>query len=310
MTAKKVARKAIDVLFSLVIVVVLFALVTSYLGFQTYVVRSGSMEPEIHTASVAIVNENVNFYDIRVGDVVAFKLQTGELVTHRVIEISKIDGITHFLTKGDNNDAADGYTTNIQNYYGKTIYSIPNLGYVMDWVMSLQGRIVMIGAGLALILIYMMLEEEKKVYMLMRHVQDTEDMQPGDSRHFTFTFQTDNHVENVTIAEIVPEGLVFVEGSAFVNGELDENAIFDAEQLALLFSMIDIKDQEIMLEFDLMRPVPIEIADDGTIIGEATEEEAEMGVEEAEDDNDMSELDEDPKPIDVEPSEPMEDIEE
>ena len=164
MSFKKIGRKVIDVIFSLVIIVVLIALVTSYIGFQPYVVRSGSMEPEIHTASVAIVNENVNFYDIEVGDVVAFKLQTGELVTHRVIEITKIDGITHFMTKGDNNDVADGYTTNIQNYYGKTIYSIPNLGYFMDWMTSMQGRFIMIGAGLIMILLYMFMEEEKRIY--------------------------------------------------------------------------------------------------------------------------------------------------
>jgi signal peptidase len=292
MSIKKVARKAIDVLFSLVIIVLLFALVTSYLGFQTYVVRSGSMEPEIHTASVAIVNENVNFYDIRVGDVVAFKLQTGELVTHRVIEISKIDGITHFLTKGDNNDAADGYTTNIQNYYGKTIYSIPNLGYFMDWVMSAQGRIVTIGSGLALILIYMMLDDEKKIYMLLRHVQDTEDMQPGDVRHFTFSLQTDNPAENVVFTEVVPVGMTFVEGSARVNGEIDENAAFNIEQGVLMFSAVDIKDDEIMLEFDLMVPAPEEIAEEDV----------------AEEEGGMPTLEEDPTPMDIEPVEPIEEI--
>lgn len=269
---KKIARKAIDVLFSLVIVVVLFALITSYLGFKPYVVRSGSMEPEIHTASVAVVNENVNFYDIEVGDVVAFKLQTGELVTHRVIEITKIDGITHFMTKGDNNDVADGYTTNIQNYYGKTEFSIPNLGYFMDWMMSIQGRIVLIGSGIALILIYMMLEEEKKIYVLMRHIQDTEDMQPGDTRHFTIAFQTDNPSENVIMTEIVPENLVFVDGTAMVNGQVDEEAAFNIEQGTLMFSAVDIKEDEVMFEFDLIYPVPEEYSFDKEEIEEVQTE--------------------------------------
>ena len=292
MSIKKIARKAIDVLFSLVIVVVLFALITSYLGFKPYVVRSGSMEPEIHTASVAIVNENANFYDIEVGDVVAFKLQTGELVTHRVIEITKIDGITHFMTKGDNNDAADGYTTNIQNYYGKTEFSIPNLGYIMDWMMSLQGRIVLIGSGIALILIYMMLEEEKKVYVLLRHIQDTEDMQVGDVRHFAISFQTDNPSENVIATEVIPDGLIFVEGTAMVNGEVDEGAVFDVEQGTLMFSAVDIKDDEVMFEFDLTVPVPEEEVVEGIINNMENEEnvgmpelELEAEAEKTEDEN-------------------------
>lgn len=159
MKFNKVVMKTIDIGFKILIVFALVVLISNYLGFKLYVVRSGSMEPNIHTGSLAIVYEKADFYEMEVDDVVAFKLVNGELVTHRITEITKIDGITHFMTKGDANEVSDGYTTNIQNFYGETIWSIPGVGYIADWASSTTGLIILIGSALILLIVYNLLDD-------------------------------------------------------------------------------------------------------------------------------------------------------
>lgn len=159
----KAYRKIIDIAVVILVIFSLVLLISNYFGFNLYVVRSGSMEPNIHTGSLAIVYERADFYSMEVGDVVAFKLVNGELVTHRIEEITKLDGITYFLTKGDANEVSDGYTTNIQNFYGETIYSLPGVGYVADWVTSKFGKWVLIGiAGMLAILYWLCNDDEEE----------------------------------------------------------------------------------------------------------------------------------------------------
>lgn len=161
---RKCARKAIDIGFLLIMIFALAVLIANYIGYNFYVVRSGSMEPNIHTGSLAIVYERADFYEMEVGDIVAFKLVNGELVTHRIEDITKIDGITHFLTKGDANEVSDGYTTNIQNFYGETVRSVPGVGYFVDWASSLQGRIVIVGIlAIFLVIYYFWLNDKEEI---------------------------------------------------------------------------------------------------------------------------------------------------
>lgn len=94
-------------------------------GVKAYIVMSGSMEPEIQTGSLCMVNRRASFDRIREGDVIAFET-AGGMVTHRVV---RKDG-EWLETKGDANDISDGYTTTRENYRGETIFSVPYLGYL------------------------------------------------------------------------------------------------------------------------------------------------------------------------------------
>lgn len=260
-TFRGIVRRIIDIIFTLIIGIVLVALVTNYMGYKTYIVRSGSMEPAIHTAAVAIVNENKSFYDIEIGDIVAFKLQTGELVTHRTIEETKIDGITYFMTKGDNNDMADGFTVNIQNYYGETIYSIPGLGYFMDWFMSPQGRIVAIGLGIGLILLYVLMqEEEEKEAILVPHAVKVDKDDKG----------------RIILTGILADGLNYVPDTALIDGQKDVRAKYDQKNREIRFTPFEVDEQGMILEFDATNAT-IEYFDDDD---DDYDDEDEMEIEE------------------------------
>ena len=95
-------------------------------GFKTYIVQSGSMEPEIPTGSLVYVDTNVDTASLAVGDVIAF--DHGKIdITHRIAEIDP--GTGEFITKGDANGSNDPDSVAPSQVIGKTVLAIPSLGY-------------------------------------------------------------------------------------------------------------------------------------------------------------------------------------
>lgn len=93
-------------------------------GFRTYTILSGSMEPKIKTGDLVFV-KSISFEDVKKGDIITFKYE-GNVVTHRVID-KKEDG---FITKGDNNNVQDKDVVGEEDLIGKVLFHIPFLGYI------------------------------------------------------------------------------------------------------------------------------------------------------------------------------------
>lgn len=111
-------------------------------GFGTAVVLSGSMEPALGVDDVIIVREceNYNKNDIVVYD------SGRELIVHRIIDQ---DGDT-FVTKGDANNVSDE-PIHRDAIKGKVVFSIANIGVVINALRSPVGLIVIILAAILLI---------------------------------------------------------------------------------------------------------------------------------------------------------------
>jgi signal peptidase len=130
---KKTVSVVASVVFYLVITAVLLGVVLNFVGVKPYIVMSGSMEPAIHTGSVCFVDTNVAYEDIALDDVVAYRpTLNGGFVTHRVIGIYD----SGFETKGDANDVSDGISTTRESFYGKTLFSIPYIGFIIKYVQT------------------------------------------------------------------------------------------------------------------------------------------------------------------------------
>ena len=121
-------------------------------------VLSGSMEPTIKTGSLCFVNKNIKLDNVKKGDIIAFKLGNGTLVTHRVVEVN--DSIVR--TKGDNNKNADGIDITKDNYIGKNIYWIPKVGYVVKVFQSLKGKIILFSCVILLFISGLLFGEDKQ----------------------------------------------------------------------------------------------------------------------------------------------------
>ena len=148
-----VVKRMVDIVTNVVtwfvIIYLVFLAVCGVSKWMPYIVLSGSMEPSIRTGSLCVVDTGVPFEQIKSGDVIAFETGTGQLVTHRAV--SFVDGAIE--TKGDANLVTDGFTTTVENYRGKTLFSIPVLGYVIKQLQTSRGKIISVSVFLFLLLL-------------------------------------------------------------------------------------------------------------------------------------------------------------
>ena len=131
-------KKIINALTTLIIVIGGIFLLLYLIGIKPYVVLSGSMEPTMKTGSLCFINKNIKYNSIKENDIIAFKLNNGVLVTHRVVKKAS----NGFETKGDNNNNIDGVVTTQNNYVGKNVFWIPYLGYIFKAFQTTTGKII------------------------------------------------------------------------------------------------------------------------------------------------------------------------
>ena len=138
--------KVMEIILScMAIFILIFAVICLIFQFKPAVVVSGSMEPAIKTGSFFLIDKKNN--DIKVGDVIAYKLQDMQ-VSHRVVAITD-EG---YITKGDNNDNVDFAPVAHENVIGTVMFAVPEVGYFFKWVTSIQGIIIVITLCTALFL--------------------------------------------------------------------------------------------------------------------------------------------------------------
>lgn len=113
-----------------IIVFITILMGPNLLGYKSYIVLSGSMEPVINTGSIAYINTKDT--DVEVNDIITYRLEGTDketLVTHRLIE--KVSDDT-YVTKGDANEVADLVQVNRSQIVGTYKYQIPKIGYLVS----------------------------------------------------------------------------------------------------------------------------------------------------------------------------------
>jgi len=138
---------AIGFLFA-VLIFVLIPLLPIENNYSLKMVLSGSMSPTIKTGSVIMVKPASDYH---IGDVVTYKYgkRARDLTTHRIVgqEGDK------FITKGDNNNAADIYPIKKEQIIGRVVFDAPYAGYIVNFFNSKLGLILFIFIPAALIIV-------------------------------------------------------------------------------------------------------------------------------------------------------------
>lgn len=127
------------------IVLILPLTVPKLFGYEIYGILSESMEPEIMTGSVVYVKE-VAPESVQVNDIITYKMdaKSSVVATHRVVDVD-LEKQT-YTTKGDNNATVDALPIGFNRLLGKTVLSIPMLGYFSMFLHSATGiSLVIIG---------------------------------------------------------------------------------------------------------------------------------------------------------------------
>lgn len=131
----------------------LVILVPALLGFQRYVILTGSMTGTYDPGSI-VFDRVVPTASLQAGDVITFK-PPGEMrpVTHRIKAIKHIRGQRVFTTKGDANKIADLWSpmTLREDHQAKVAFSVPYAGYVVEALTERRWRMIVIGIPAGLI---------------------------------------------------------------------------------------------------------------------------------------------------------------
>jgi len=108
--------------------------------YRSFAVRSGSMEPAIMTGDVIIVKQQTEYYP---DDVITFYNGDHELITHRLKSI-EADPEKKYYTKGDANRSFDDDNISLNQIVGKVTLIIPKLGYLMAFVRTPKGWLILV----------------------------------------------------------------------------------------------------------------------------------------------------------------------
>jgi signal peptidase len=131
----------------------LLILVPAALGYQRYVIVSGSMTGTYDRGSI-VFDRVVPTSSLRSGDVITFR-PPGNVgrVTHRIQSIKRIRGQRAFSTKGDFNRVADPWNPIKLNEskQARVAFHVPYAGFVFATLADRRWRMLVIGIPAALI---------------------------------------------------------------------------------------------------------------------------------------------------------------
>jgi len=119
-------------------------------GTGFFIIASGSMEPNIPTGSIIVV-QSVPQDKISVGDAITyFARDRVTVVTHRVVSIDKEYAVYIYTTKGDDNNTED-QPTGHDRVIGRVLYTIPGSRFITRLLgNAFYVGIAIIGLGLIL----------------------------------------------------------------------------------------------------------------------------------------------------------------
>lgn len=146
--------------FIAVIAVLLIISVFPITGnYKMMIVQSGSMAPAIKMGSIVVVKPAD---DYKIGDVITFGpySRTKAPTTHRIYEMKVVGGEPVYITKGDANNAPDQREISKKDIVGKVLFSVPYIGYAVDFAKKPLGFALIIIVPAAII-IY---DEIRKIY--------------------------------------------------------------------------------------------------------------------------------------------------
>lgn len=168
MQATETITHVLTYAFYAAVAVIILALFSSALpipgGIKTFVVQSGSMEPEIGTGSVVVVKPAESYAK---DDVITFgpRSKTKPPTTHRILEVTDKGS---YVTKGDANTDADIRPVNRHEVIGRVVFSIPYVGYAVAAAQKPWGFMLIVVIPAVLII----WEEAHKIWRELRKKKD------------------------------------------------------------------------------------------------------------------------------------------
>jgi signal peptidase len=166
----KIITTTLYTLFTLLLIAVVGLFLASILPIPGHIeikiVKSGSMEPAIHTGSIVVVQPGGADYAI--GDIITFGEDTKVQIptTHRIVSIRTDASGTFYTTKGDANNSADPGETAKSAVIGHVIFTVPYAGYILNFARQPIGFTLMIAVPAGVIILDELLRIFREIALL------------------------------------------------------------------------------------------------------------------------------------------------
>lgn len=153
--------------------------IPTLLGYQTYVITTGSMAGTADPGSL-VISEPVPVAELEVGDVITYVPPPGtgidHLVTHRIASIEdQAEGGRLMVTRGDANAADDPWEFVLDDaVQARMSVAVPLAGHPLLWMQDRTTRMLAIGLPAALIALAAVVD----VVRIWRDPLDDEDVTP------------------------------------------------------------------------------------------------------------------------------------
>ena len=188
----KILRTTVNILSVLIIILALFILLSvvmtkpgqapNVMGYSSFRVLSGSMEPTIRTGSMILVKAT-DPSEIGPDDIISFYSSdptlAGAVNTHRVLSVEQQNGVYIFHTKGDANLVVDEYPTSGKDIIGVVVFSSYFLGLI---IRLLSNPLVFVPIILVPLLLILILNMIKTIKLARIAAQEEEEKQLQEAR--------------------------------------------------------------------------------------------------------------------------------
>ena len=167
----KIISSAVFVLLMIIIVLIVVYIIrvkflsnNNRLGevkLNFYTILTTSMVPTIDAGDIVVTYKNdKDLYNT--GDIITFVREgSAATITHRVVDVSILNGQRYYQTKGDHNASIDTSLVPASNVIGRVAVRVPKLGYLQQFLVTKVGWITAIVLPCLGIVIYDILKAVK-----------------------------------------------------------------------------------------------------------------------------------------------------
>lgn len=177
----KLFYRILNTVFTIAVLLVLALAVVPYINLpnriRIYAVASQSMVPTILKGDLIAVRQESSY---QTGDIITFSNPSGgkriDTITHRITEVGEKSGATVYKTKGDANNAADGWNLTSDKVLGKYVLKIPLIGSIITVTRTPLGLILLIilpGTMIAYSELVNITKELRKLFHKKKPTHDT-----------------------------------------------------------------------------------------------------------------------------------------
>ena len=130
-------------------------------GYKILQVMSGSMSGEFETGDTILIKEIKNEGDLKIGDVITYRIKKNTMVTHRIVNITKIGEKLNYTLKGDANNTEDSEKVTFSNVEGIYVRKLKLIGKLINFMQKPYGMVIIFMTPILLIL-YVINNEKAK----------------------------------------------------------------------------------------------------------------------------------------------------